>query len=267
MGININTAERLIRHRVYGHLKGGTIMTLGRLFLDFSEMHLATLLSKYGIVEFSDSNEIILDERTAEIWNRLKKEGRFYRIEESLIISDELFFMLIGFDKVIALDFSDYQNADVMFDMNSTGILEKLGDPVDLVVDAGTLEHLLHIPNALQNMHDALKVGGSVFHASPMNNFPEHGFFQFSATFYNDYYTANHYKIHSVEIVECQTEDTVNSPQMSMEYDFLRLKPYQNKLLKNRTLAVMIMAEKTPESRHDVIPIQRKYRHLNSSVD
>ena len=34
----------------------------------------------------------------------------------------------------------------------------------DLVIDGGTIEHVFHIPNVLQNFHELLNINGRIIH-------------------------------------------------------------------------------------------------------
>ena len=49
-----------------------------------------------------------------------------------------------------------------------------------VVFDGGTLEHVFHFPQALQNCIEMLRVGGTFIQCTPANNFTGHGFYQFS---------------------------------------------------------------------------------------
>ena len=57
----------------------------------------------------------------------------------------------------------------------------------DVVIDAGTLEHLFITTTALSNIFSLLKPGGMYFFAAPRNGWVDHGFVQFSPTFYRDF--------------------------------------------------------------------------------
>ncbi len=266
MGVSYELAEQVIRHRFDGLLPGTSVVTLGRQFFSITDSQLFTILAKYDYVKMDENGSVILDERTAGIWNGLKDAGRFYRRKEKFFITDELFFQMIGFDTLTAIDISDFQSANIVFDMNTTGILDKLDDPVDFVFDAGCTEHFFHIPNALQNIYDALKVGGRVFHFLPMNNYPEHGFYQFSATLFADYYTANNYTLHSQKIVEVLETSNPDQGYFYMDYNFQQVGPDMFGVLKDRNLYNAVIAEKTAESSYDVMPVQKRYHksHENS---
>ncbi|MBK1636331.1 class I SAM-dependent methyltransferase [Rhodovulum adriaticum] len=91
----------------------------------------------------------------------------------------EPFFQRLGFDQVDSLDYSDFEGATLVHDLN-TPLPKKLHRKYDLVFDGGTLEHVFDVKTALTNAYDLLAPGGSFIGISPGNNFFAHGFYQFS---------------------------------------------------------------------------------------
>lgn len=64
----------------------------------------------------------------------------------------------------------------------------------DIVLDAGTMEHCFNVGQAVRNILDMAKVGGFVIHLNPMTMI-NHGFFNFSPTFYHDFYGQNGHQL------------------------------------------------------------------------
>jgi SAM-dependent methyltransferase len=85
----------------------------------------------------------------------------------------------LGARSVASIDASDYEDATIVCDMNKA-LPDELAGRYDFVFDGGTLEHVYNFPQALKNMADLLRPGGLVLSASPSNNEPGHGFYQFS---------------------------------------------------------------------------------------
>jgi SAM-dependent methyltransferase len=79
---------------------------------------------------------------------------------------------------VASLDFSDYEKATYVADLNQPTRLER---QFDTVVDAGSLEHIFDVAMAFRNVAGLCKVGGRVVHVLPVNNLNGHGFWQFSS--------------------------------------------------------------------------------------
>lgn len=64
----------------------------------------------------------------------------------------------------------------------------------DVVLDAGTMEHCFNVGQTIRNILDMAKVGGFVMHLNPMTMI-NHGFFNFSPTFYHDFYGQNGHQL------------------------------------------------------------------------
>lgn len=106
------------------------------------------------------------------------------------ILSDKALFARLGMPEVQALDISDYEGADIIFDLNFEATPPEIKRRFNFIVNSGTLEHIFHVPNALANMSAMLKAGGYILHVFPMNNWVDHGFYQISPTLIFDYYAA-----------------------------------------------------------------------------
>jgi len=99
-------------------------------------------------------------------------------------------FQGLGLGVPTSLDVSDYEGAQVLFDLNSEELPAALQSAFNLVFNGGTLEHVFHVPNALTNIGRMVRAGGAVLHVLPVNNWADHGFYQFSPTLAYDYYAA-----------------------------------------------------------------------------
>lgn len=88
--------------------------------------------------------------------------------------------------KTDTLDLSDYEGANLLYDLNER---IHLGSTYDLIIDGGTLEHVFNVPIALENISSFLKVGGRVIHFVPANGYMGHGFYQFSPEFFASVYS------------------------------------------------------------------------------
>jgi SAM-dependent methyltransferase len=106
------------------------------------------------------------------------------------LTSDVAFFRLLGVRDFAAMDVSDYEKPDFIADLNQP-VPSELEDRFGTVLDVGTLEHVFDPLRALSNVGRMLKTGGRVVHVLPVNNYVNHGFYQFSPTVFFDYYKAN----------------------------------------------------------------------------
>jgi hypothetical protein len=100
-------------------------------------------------------------------------------------------FSRLGFESCEALDISGFEGAEIIFDLNMGKIPSELEQKYGLVFNGGTLEHVFHLPNALRTLDRFVQPGGLIMHVMPYNNWPDHGFYQFSPTLIFDYYAAN----------------------------------------------------------------------------
>ena len=105
-----------------------------------------------------------------------------FAYDNSNIYSEPLF-KALGAQKVDSIDFSDYENATFVHDLNSP-IPDELKNQYTLVFDGGTLEHVFNFPIAIANCMSLLKVGGDFISITPTNNQCGHGFYQFSPELY-----------------------------------------------------------------------------------
>jgi hypothetical protein len=85
----------------------------------------------------------------------------------------------MGFGAVDSIDCSDYEGCSLVHDMNQP-IPREWHERDDVVLDAGTLEHVFHFPNAIANAAHLVREGGCLVSLTTSNNFNGHGFYQFS---------------------------------------------------------------------------------------
>ncbi len=93
--------------------------------------------------------------------------------------ADRFFTECLGVSAVNALDYSSYEGADLLHDLNQP-IPDKLKGRFDVIVEAGSLEHVFNFPIAISNLMQMTKVGGTIFASTVSNNLCGHGFYQFS---------------------------------------------------------------------------------------
>ena len=91
----------------------------------------------------------------------------------------EKFFEMIGYPKMRSLDASDYEQCDVVHDLNDP-LPAKLRSKYDVIIDGGSLEHVFNAPQALDNVFHMLKPGGIFMSLNGMTGWAGHGFYQFS---------------------------------------------------------------------------------------
>jgi hypothetical protein len=166
MGIHINLAV-LLRDWLRRHTVTGPVLTLGVQDVTFHGHELDRALDICPKYSSARSNPMTSRELFADF----------------------------GLAPVTALDISDYQGAEINFNLNEPDPPPETRQRFGLIVNGGTLEHVFHVPNALANINCMLKPRGSIVHVLPCNNWVDHGFYQFSPTLMFDYYTALQFEV------------------------------------------------------------------------
>ncbi len=153
MGILYSNAEFMINAKLYG-ASFDNVLTIGHLKLFLKKKEIRQLIKKYDLnIEIG-----LFDEH---------------------IYSDKFFEIFLDAKNVQSLDYSKYENCDIVQDMNEH-IDSKYYEKFDVVVDGGTLEHVFNFPVAISNCMQMLKEGGNLFVFTMANNHMGHGFYQFS---------------------------------------------------------------------------------------
>src|SRR5271170_1128849 len=119
----------------------------------------------------------------------------------------------LGAREIDSLDFSDYEQATIVHDINEP-VPGDLNARFSCVFDGGTLEHVFNFPQAMRNAMEMVSVGGHFLGVGPGNNFPGHGFFQFSPELYWRIFSeANGFEVEEVTV--CETRR--NAPSYRIE--------------------------------------------------
>lgn len=177
-------------------------------------------------------------------------------------ISRETLFARLGFTQVSALDYSNFENVEYVFDLNSSEPPKELENKFDVIINHGTMEHVFHVPNCLANIYRMLRVGGRVIHSSPTSNYIDHGFYMFSPTFFYDYYTANQWNIRSLQVVLADLTRSGPDLRFYTDYEPGIFDHLSRGGLDANAYSVFCIAEKTGDSTHEVIPQQGFYSRI-----
>jgi hypothetical protein len=148
MGIDLDVAKFLVSARER-KVNFARTLTLGSQKFQFHDYDYKTLSDVYGLKDLpqiKDSSE---------------------------------FFEYLGAAQVSAMDFSDYEGAAILHDLNLP-IGDELKEKFTFVLDGGTTEHVFNFPTALKNAMEMVEIGGHLAIITGGNNFLGHGFYQFS---------------------------------------------------------------------------------------
>jgi hypothetical protein len=158
-----------------------TICCLGYPDVLVSEAQARQILGSETAARLSyrpDSAEILA-------WHRL--ESRLDRVVDA-----QSLFAVMGL-RLTVLDLVASRGGERIVNLNEPLEADLVG-AFDVVLDAGTMEHCFNVGQTIRNIIDMAKVGGFVLHLNPMTMI-NHGFFNFSPTFYHDFYGQNGHQL------------------------------------------------------------------------
>lgn len=169
MAISAKESALLFYARKLGANFERTLM-LGRLQLDASKAEVQSIGAKYNVGSITDF---------------LSSDSKYA----------EPLFKILGAKSVESLDYSDYENATLIHDMNLP-VDSQWHSQYSAIVDGGTIEHIFNFPIAIKNCMEMLRVGGWYIGISPANNQMGHGFYQYSPElFYRIFTKANGFEV------------------------------------------------------------------------
>lgn len=117
--------------------------------------------------------------------------------------AEPFFQQVLGAQAVESLDYSAYEQANIVHDLNLP-LPREHEEQYDAVVDGGTLEHVFDYPAAIRNAMLLPKVGGSLYLCTPANNSFGHGLYQFSPDLFHRLLSpANGFRMVKMALVMC----------------------------------------------------------------
>lgn len=172
----------------------------------------------------------------------------------------------LGFESVRSLDNSDFEGAEIVWDLNLP-VYDSLVEQFDVVFDGGTMEHVFNTSCVLENINRLLRDGGLAIHEVPSSNVVDHGFYSFSPNLFREYYSKQGYEIIEIMLI-------VKKSHKAMVYQYFPRDPGteipQN--WGNRSVNVWCVARKGSNMVQSDVPQQLKYanewsKHGNASTD
>lgn len=129
----------------------------------------------------------------------------------------EGFLKTLGAETIDSLDYSNYEGANLLHDMNLV-IPDGLKRKYDLVLESGSLEHIFNFPVSMANCMEMVTEGGHLLIITPVNNIMGHGFYQFSPeVFYRVLNNRNGFEIEQMLIFEYSPDEkwySVDDPKL-----------------------------------------------------
>lgn len=161
MGFDTNGVRFLLEAREHGAQFSECAM-LGRQEMQLSKNQLGAVFKKLGV----DADISTTD--------RLMQKN-----ENSNFVYAEPFLRYCGAKTVTSIDYSEYEGASLVHDMN-VEVPPELHNRFTCLIDGGALEHIFNLPVAILNCMKMIKLNGHFLSIAPCNNFMGHGFYQFS---------------------------------------------------------------------------------------
>ena len=242
MGILRSQAGLLLEHHRQ-HPFSGRLVQFGRQEVMFPLADLEPLLREWGVEPANRAELARITDRTRPL-------------------TDVEFFGVFGFDEITSLDYEAVAGSGIVVDLNRRPLPESCRGRFDIVFDGGTMEHVFHVPNLLANVVDLLAEGGRVIHANPSSNSVDHGFYCFSPCLYFEYYSANHFELEAVKLLDYGSK--LRRVRITA-YDYLPPIPrsaLDGYLPTGNVHYVFCVARKTASATNDVIPQQGFYAGL-----
>jgi SAM-dependent methyltransferase len=110
----------------------------------------------------------------------------------------ETFWSALGFEHTAI----DIDGPAVHLDLNRDSVPNELRGTFDLVINAGTTEHLANQENAFRVIHDLVRAGGLMYHEVPAGGLIDHGFFSYQPKFFFWLCEQNDYKLVRLTMTE-----------------------------------------------------------------
>ena len=225
MGLH-SAACRLLLALSNSGIRFGRAATLGRQRLHISAPHLLRVFKEAGTP------------RSAAVVNDLLAEP-----------FAEPFLLSLGATSVDSIDFSNYEGASQIWDLNQQ-IPTTMGNQFSLLIDGGSLEHVFNVPVAIKNCIEMLKVGGHLIHITPANNFMGHGFYQFSPElFFRVYCEENGCIVSHMILVEAEPDGKTDIDSPWYEVRDPKILGTRVELLNARPAYLMVVVRKLNDTR------------------
>jgi hypothetical protein len=114
---------------------------------------------------------------------------------------------MLGAETIDSLDYSAYEGANILHDMNLP-VPPELKGKFSTVLESGSLEHIFNFPTSIGNCMEMTALNGHLLIITPVNNIMGHGFYQFSPeVFYRVLGERNGFELQEMLIFEYSPEE------------------------------------------------------------
>lgn len=263
MGIDGLAARMILSEHRYRPISG-TVLTIGRQSIGLTSEEMDYLLDVTGTP---------------------KRSGAPYSVDETTLgvsrtkpyISQESFFAAFTDAKVLSLDVSAYEGADIVCDLQGVVDSDHKGI-ADFIYNGSCLDNIFDPAAAMRNMSRLLKPDGRVYHYEQGNSHPT-AYLKYSPDWFMDFYALNEFSDCKVYVAD--KPNTLGIPLMlplsvlpppRSQFDIIvySYNPYVenaggpgydcSSVEAFTRYEVHCIAQKSPASTDDRTPIQKHYR-------
>jgi hypothetical protein len=242
MGITPFHADLIVREHRRKKLPE-TVHLLGR------QTVLLTLTQALGLIRAAG-----VEPATTAI--EIDRETHGALVAQQEFISDRGFFGLLGVREVRAIDYTDYEGADIILDL--TKPLPASHDAtVDFVFGGSVLDNIFDPATYLRNVSRLLRPGGRLFEQDVISQH-HHPYCLITPAWVFDYFVVNAYAHYAVYVSENSPAGFSHMYGLDPDPDDIisDLGPPRGGL----SMGVVVIAEKGEATTSDAIPIQDQYR-------
>jgi len=221
LGINAPCAALLARAKQAG-VNFSDTLTIGRMGLAVPAAELTAIARTLGL-DTAICGDLVRDE-----------------------FADRFFRLVLGAEDLRSIDYSPYQEASILHDLNQP-VPTELHESCDVLYDGGAMEHVFDVRQVMANYMNMVRTGGHIFINVPANNLFGHGFYQFSTEFFfRVFEPRNGFAVRDMLVIE--------SPFISVEAGrhwrcFRSIDPAEAgarvRLVSNKPLMLFVQAERT----------------------
>jgi hypothetical protein len=246
MGFNFPIVDTLIRENIHRPLSGDVLL-IGRQAVYFSPTGILSLLEEHGVdVRGVTERDLEIDRTTL---------NRHAPIDMANPITDRALFRLLGVPRVLALDHSDYEGAEIIDDLTKP-IPTELRNVADFIVDGSTLDNVFDPATVIRNFADMLRPGGRLLTCNLFSNHYE-PYAMLPPLWFLDYFVVNGFADCKIYILVGTTPYNTFTFDIDALLDPARsvsafTSPYE--------MSTLLLVEKAGDSTSDVSPVQQHYR-------
>lgn len=176
----------------------GSVATLGRQTVHLTHDSYRKLILKYNLENYGAEPSVSYQNRPS--------------LEQAKLITDINFFNGLGVRSLDAIDISDYEGANIIFDMNNKYVPDHLHRKYNVIINGSCLDNIFDPHQAIQNTTSMLSPNGRIIHMEHSSYF-NGPYLMFSPEWLVDYYVMNGFNILGVfvGVFDC-SERLYNGP-------------------------------------------------------